>query len=92
MTLRLSDDRSGRIGGVCLLDHVGKPQASDKADQPNFVAVSAGSFWLPAPLRHCDTKCIELSRVPNHGLDILQLFSDFTLCHLNIKSILQVQP
>jgi hypothetical protein len=48
---------------------------------------SAGAFAAPQKTRR-----IELSSVPDHRLDILQLSPYFALCHLNIKSILQVQP
>src|SRR5882724_12815322 len=58
MTLRLSGDRSGRIGGVCLVDHVGNPLSSDKADQRNFVAVSASSFICRRLCRTAKTRRI----------------------------------
>src|SRR5258708_24913495 len=49
MTLRLSGDRSGRIGGVCLVFQVGNPRPSDKAEPRFFVAEAAPSLGPPPP-------------------------------------------
>ncbi len=60
MTLRLSGDRSGRVGGVCLVDHVGNPQSSGKTDQRNFAAVSVNQFVCR---RLCGTAKVQLALI-----------------------------
>jgi hypothetical protein len=75
MTLRLSGDRSGRIGGVCLLFYVGNPLGSDKIDQRNFVATAVSRFICRRLCGTANTR--RIARIVRECLDRLALVYGF---------------